>query len=166
MGGLPGWWPSDLLVADAGHGRAARLYSRTRSSKAPDPERIAAGLAGELLLIGGRAGGRRAWRIVEEPDGGHEEQAAGDRGGEVEDPVVVTGRAADEHVAQHLLEHLRVARVADEVGAELGVADPAERHVVAEDLTLLPVVVEDRIQRHVRVRRLDVVGHLDVVELR
>ena len=45
---------------------------------------------------------QRRW-IVEEVDGGGEEQSAGDGGGEVQDPVGVARRIAEEHVAQHLL---------------------------------------------------------------
>ena len=41
---------------------------------------------------------------------GHEEQGAGHRRGEVQDAVVGAGRVADEHVAQHLLGHVRGPR--------------------------------------------------------
>jgi hypothetical protein len=45
-----------------------------------------------------RQRGRRSWtwRVVEETDGRHEEQIASDRGGEVEDPVIVARWLADE----------------------------------------------------------------------
>src|ERR1700726_855469 len=51
-----------------------------------------------LLLLHGR--GRQA---VEEILRWHEEQRAGDRGGEVENSIVVAGRVADEHVGEHPL---------------------------------------------------------------
>ena len=69
---------------------------------------------------------RRSGQVVEEVGGRHEEQAAGDGGREVEDPVVVARRIADEHVPEHLLDHARRRRVADEVGAEL-VGDRSSR---------------------------------------
>jgi hypothetical protein len=56
-------------------------------------------------------------------DGRYEEQIGRHRGGEVEDPVIVARWPADEHVLEHLLDHLRTAAVADEVGAELAGAD-------------------------------------------
>ena len=90
-----------------GPARAGRV-GRRRSRRAD-------GLAG--------GGGRAAREVVEEVGGRHEEQGAGDRGGEVEDAVVVAGRVADEHVAQHLLGDRRACRVADEVGAELARAE-------------------------------------------
>ena len=96
--------------------------------------------------------------------GGDEEQRPGDRVGEVEQPVVVSRRRADEHVVDHLLEHPRRARVADEVGAGLA-AHVAERHVVAEDVDLDAVLL-DHGERVVRVRRLRLVVELDVGELR
>src|SRR5205823_6446658 len=43
------------------------------------------------------------------------------RGGEVEYPVVVAGRVADEHVRQHLLGDAGCGGVADEIDAELTV---------------------------------------------
>ncbi len=75
------------------------------------------------------------------------------------------GGLADEHVGQHLLDDVRRAGVADEVRPELAGADSAEGHVVAHDLALLAVVVDDRVQRDVRVGGLDVVRQLDVAEL-
>ena len=61
-------------------------------------------------------------------------------------------------LVQHLLDHAGVACVSDEIGPELTCPDPTERHVEANDLPLLAIVVDDRVQRHVRVGGLDVVG--------
>ena len=90
---------------------------------------------------------------------GHEEERAGDGGGDLEQVVGDAGRVADEHVAQHPLDHGRVAGVADEVGAVLAAAvgpagDAAEGHVVAQDLQLGAVLVLDAGQRGVRAGRL------------
>ncbi len=60
---------------------------------------------------------------------------------------------------------LGVGGISDEVRAELALSDGAEGHVVPDDLALLAVVVDDRVQGDVRVARFDVVGHLDVGEL-
>ena len=49
----------------------------------------------------------------------------------------------------------RRTRVADEVRAELALAELAERHVVPHDLQLVAVVVGDDVERDVRVGRLD-----------
>ena len=59
----------------------------------------------------GQAG--RSGRVAEEIRRWHEEHAPGDRGGEVEYPVVIAGRVADEHVGQHLLDDAGAGRVAD-----------------------------------------------------
>ena len=48
----------------------------------------------------------------------HEEQIAGHGAAEIQQPVVVAGRPADEHVLEHLLDGARRAAVADEIGAE------------------------------------------------
>ncbi|SOY97263.1 hypothetical protein CBM2599_B51009 [Cupriavidus taiwanensis] len=95
---------------------------------------------------------------------GDKEQAAGDSPAEIEQPVVVAGRPADEHVLEHLLDRGRRAGVGDEVGAEFARTGAAKHHVVAQDLDFLPVVVE-RGQRAVRVRWLDTGVQLDVRQL-
>src|SRR6516164_921870 len=86
------------------------------------------------LIPGGQAG--RAGRVAEEIRRWHEEQATGDRGGEVEYPVVIAGRVADEHVGQHLLGDAGAGGVANEIGAVLTAAGAAERHFVPQDLPL------------------------------
>src|ERR1700677_4582857 len=70
----------------------------------------------------------------------HKEQVSGHGTAEVEQPVVVAGRAADEHVLEHLLSGAGRTAVADEIGAKLTMRGPAERHVVAQDLDLFSVL--------------------------
>src|SRR6266700_3558733 len=67
----------------------------------------------------------RLGRVFEEIGGRHEEQGAGHRGGEVQDPVVARLLISEEHPIQHPLGDRRGARVADEVGAELTAPDAA-----------------------------------------
>lgn len=95
----------------------------------------------------------------------HVVQAPGNRRREVEDAVVVAGRVADEHVAQHRLGDVRVLGVADEVRPELTRPQAAEGHVVPEDLPVVAVLVLDVVERDVGVARLLVLGQLDVGEL-
>lgn len=83
-------------------------------------------------------------------------------GREIEDPVVAAGRAADEHVHQHLLGDGGRGRIADEVGTELALPRAAEQHVVPHDLALGAVRPVDRSQREVGAGGLDVIGQLDV----
>ena len=148
--------------------RAQKMVHRDCSLQAADSERPDRRLRTTSSATSRRRRRRRAAsrRIVEELEARDEEQVAGHRRREVEEPVVVAGRLADEHVGQHLLDHVRVASVPDEIRPELARADRAERHVEAQDLPLLPVLADDRVQRDVRVRGLDVVGQLDVAELR
>src|ERR1700726_3034418 len=80
---------------------------------------------------------------------GHEEQVSGDGAAEVEQPVVVAGRPANEHVLDHLLNGARRTAVADEIGAKLTMRGSAERHVVAPNLDLFPVL-DDRGERVLR----------------
>lgn len=80
-------------------------------------------------------------------EAGDEEQGSGERGGEIEDPIGVPGRTADEDIREHLLDHVGSARVGDEVRAVFVGGDPTERHVEAQDLLLLAVVVLDDGQR-------------------
>src|SRR6266849_6479542 len=94
----------------------------------------------------------------------HEEEVTGDGAAEIEEPVIVAWRAADEHVLQHLLDRARRAAVTDEVGAELTLRCPAERHVVAQYLDL-PATLLDRRQCAVCRGRLDRVIELDIGQL-
>src|SRR5580704_12522438 len=71
--------------------------------------------------------------ILQKRRGWHEEQVSGDGAAEVEYPVVVAGRPADEHVVEHLLDGAGRTAVADEIGAEFTLRRPAEGHVVAQD---------------------------------
>ena len=94
----------------------------------------------------------------------HEEQVSGDGAAEVEYPVVVAGRPADEHVLEHLLDGARRTAVADEVGAKFTMPGPAEGHVVTQDLDLFPVL-DDRGERVVRGRWLDGIVQFDIGKL-
>ena len=97
---------------------------------------------GDALWIPVGAGASAA-DVVEKCCRRHEKQAAGDGGAEVEQPVVVARRTADEHILQHGLGDARGAAIADEVGAELAVAGPAKGHVVAQDLEFFSVFLDD-----------------------
>ena len=113
---------------------------------------------------GAAAAGRVVADVLQERRGRHEEQIAGHGAAEIQQPIVIAGRPADEHVVQHLLDGSRRARIADEIGAEFALCGAAERHVVAEDLYLF-AVLHDRGQRVVRRGRLDRVVELDVGKL-
>src|ERR1700730_14008902 len=56
----------------------------------------------------------------------HEEQISGDGAAEVEQPVVVAGRAADEHVLEHLFDGAGRTAVADKISAKFAMARPTE----------------------------------------
>src|ERR1700687_187438 len=101
---------------------------------------------------------------LQQVQGRDEEEVTGQGAAEVQQTIVVTGRAAHEHVLQHLLDRARRARVADEVGGELPSGNIAEWHVVAENLGLFPVLDQDG-QRVVRRAGLDGVVQLDVRQL-
>ena len=87
--------------------------------------------------------------VLQKRRGRHEEQVSGDGAAEIEQPVVVAGRPADEHVLEHLLDGAGRTAVADEIGAKFAVRGPAEGHVVAQDLDLF-AVLDDRRERVVR----------------
>ena len=99
--------------------------------------------------------------LVQECRRRHKEQVAGDGPAEIENAVVIARRPADKHVLQHLLDGPGRAAVADEVGAELALPNPAKRHVVADDLDLL-AVFDDRVQRIVRIGWSDRFVDLDI----
>jgi hypothetical protein len=102
--------------------------------------------------------------VIQETRRRHEKQATGDGTAEIQQPVVIARRLADEHILQHLLDPIRRARITDEVSAELALPDLAERHVVAHDLKLLPVLL-DRGQNVVGIGLLLGIELLDVGQL-
>src|SRR5271155_553338 len=71
----------------------------------------------------------RAYRL-QKCDGRRKKQASRDGAAEIEQPVVVARRPANEHVLKHLLDGMRRTAVANEVGAEFALPCPAEGHVV------------------------------------
>ena len=75
---------------------------------------------------------RQRRRIVEKSGSGHEEEAAGDRSGEIKDPVVVAGRITEKHALQHQLGDRGCRRIADEVRTELPGAQRSEGHVLPQ----------------------------------
>ncbi len=81
---------------------------------------------------------------IKERGGWDKEQVSRDGGAEVEDTIVITGRAADKHVFQHLFDGAGRAAVPDKIRAELAVAGTAKGHVVAEDFDFLPVFFDGR----------------------
>ena len=102
--------------------------------------------------------------VLQKCRGRHEEQVSGDGAAEVEQPVVVAGRPADEHVLEHLLDGAGRTAVADEIGAKFTVTRPAEGHVVAQDLDLFSVL-DDGGERVVRRGWLDGIVQFDVGKL-
>src|SRR5580704_18647243 len=76
----------------------------------------------------------------------HKEQVSGHGAAEVQQPVVVAGRAPDEHVLDHLYDSAGRTAVADEISTKFTGARPAEGHVVAQNLDLFPVL-DDRGER-------------------
>src|SRR5215469_2377601 len=98
----------------------------------------------ELFRVG-RCSLRRlvGGHVVEERCGGNEEQTSGDGCAEVEDAIVITGRAADEHVFKHLFDGAGRATVADEIGTELSMTRAAEGHVVAKDFDFPTAFFDD-----------------------
>ena len=118
----------------------------------------------------GAAGDVRSRRLVfgdgvQKCRGRHEEQVSGDGAAEIEQPVVIAGRTADEHVLEHLLDGAGRTAVADEIGAKFTVRGPAEGHVVAQDLDLFSVLDDGR-ERVVRRGWLYGIVQFDVGELR
>src|SRR5579862_2343296 len=98
---------------------------------------------------------------VQKSCGWYEEKVSGDGAAEVEQAVVVAGRAADEHIHQHLLDGARGTAIADEIGAKFAVGRPAEGHVVAENLDLFSVL-NDGGESAVRGSGLDGIVQLDI----
>lgn len=79
---------------------------------------------------------------------------------------MLSGRVADEHALQHLLNHPQTARVADEIRAEDAGSRRSKGHVVADDAVLIAVVVLDCGQRLVRLLvAVRLVVELHVVDL-
>src|SRR5262245_27529083 len=83
-----------------------------------------------------------AWqrRVFEECGGWREEEVAGHGTAEIQQPVVIAGWPADEHVHEHLLNRSRRTGVGDEISAELTMPAAAEGHIVPQYLDLLPVL--------------------------
>ena len=76
----------------------------TVSLEGADAERTFARSRDRFGLRDGRCVRRH---FLEECRGRHEEEIAGHRAAEVEQPVVIAGRTADEHVLEHLLDGAR-----------------------------------------------------------
>src|SRR5262249_57103064 len=129
--------------------RTAVMSARAKSRQR-EPHRYTRRPARAAVLA---CSGRPLLHGFQERLGWTEEQGPGHGAAEVKQPIIIAGRAADEHVLDHLLGHPRCAAIADEVGAELGRADAAERHVVAQDFELFPIL-RIRLERAVRRRRL------------
>src|SRR3984957_7281544 len=94
----------------------------------------------------------------------HKEQVSGHGAAEVEQPVVVAGGPADEHVLEHLFDSAGRTAVADEIGAKLTMRGSAERHVVAQNLDLFPVL-DDCGERAVCRGWLDRIVQFDIGKL-
>src|ERR1700733_1101197 len=62
--------------------------------------------------------------------GRSKKQVPSDGAAEIEQPVVVAGRAANEHVVEHLFDSIRRTAIADKIGTKFTLRGPAEGHVV------------------------------------
>src|SRR5271165_2557324 len=103
-------------ISETGASSRCRLFILTVSFEGADAERtVTRGRA----WLGLRGGGTVRRHFLEESRGRHEEKVAGHCPAEVEQPVVIARRTADEHVLEHLLDGARRPAVADEIGAEL-----------------------------------------------
>src|SRR6478609_1400925 len=148
-------------ASETGASSRCRLFILTVSFEGADAERTVTRGRAWCGLRGGRSVRRD---FLEECRGRHEEEIAGHCPAEVEQPVVISGRTADEHVLEHLLDGARRPAVADEISAELALRRLTEGHVVAQDLDLAPVLL-DHCQRAVSGGWLGRVVQLDVREL-
>src|ERR1700693_1802061 len=94
----------------------------------------------------------------------HKEQVSGHGTAEVQEPVVVAGRAPDEHVLDHLFDSAGRTAVADEISTKFTGARLAEGHVVAQNLDLFPVL-DDCGERVVCRGGLDRIVQFDIGKL-
>lgn len=79
---------------------------------------------------------------------------------------MLPGRITNKHALQHLLNHPKTARVANEIRAEDAGSRRAKGHVVAQDAMLVAVLVLDGGQRLVRLLvAVGLVVELHVVDL-
>src|SRR5215469_7947480 len=116
------------------------------SFEGTDAKRAVASRRDGLCRCGGsRHGGLRSRRLalhhgLQKCRGRYEEQVSSDGAAKVEDPIIVAGRTPNEHILEHLLDDARRTTIADEIRAKFILADLAERHVVAHNLELFPVL--------------------------
>src|SRR5262245_20921714 len=66
---------------------------------------------------------------------------------------------------EHLLNDREVTGVADEIGAEFTLPVTSKGHVVAQDIMLDPVGVDDSVQALVRLASSRCLSELDIVDL-
>src|SRR5215831_6454481 len=153
----------DHAESEIGASSRCRLFIRIFSFEGTDAKGTMLGwLRGDGGFTRGR--GRRGpvgGDVVEKGGGRDEIQVSCHRSAEVEDAIVIAGRAADEHVLKHLFDGSRRAAVTDEIGAELAAAGAAEWHVVAKDLDF-PAVFFDYSEGIVGGGGFDGVVELDV----
>src|SRR5579864_7865795 len=123
-----------------------RLFMWYVSFERSDAERTLAHRWGGCRRFDSRRGFSNRWlglifgHVLQKCRRRHKEQVSGHGAAEVQQPVVVAGRPANEHVLDHLFDSAGRTAVADEIGAKLTMRGPAERHVVAQDLDLFPVL--------------------------
>src|ERR1700756_1428153 len=111
-------------ASEMGASSRCRLFMRIFPFQGTDAERSILGRRGGRGCLNRCRGSRglTSGNIFEERGGRDEKQISRDRGAEIKNAVVIAGRAADEHVFQHLLDGARRAAVPDEIGAEFAVA--------------------------------------------
>jgi hypothetical protein len=86
---------------------------------------------------------RHAWTSVCSVARVGEERRAGMGRREIEQAIVGSRRIAYKHPLQHFLDHPEIAGIADKIGSEFLSSWSAEGHVVAQDVILVSIGVDD-----------------------
>src|SRR5580698_3051757 len=156
-------------TSEMGASSRCRLFIRTFSFKRTNTERAIAHAFGRRFRGRFRRSRRSLRRIltyiVQKVRRRHKKQIARYCATEIQNPVVIAWRTADEHVLQHFFNRIGRAAVADKVSPKLSFGNPAEGHVVAKDLNFFTILLDGR-ERVVCRRRLDGVVQFDVGQLR
>src|SRR5579863_9608402 len=131
-------------ASEMGASSRCRLFMQDVSFKGTDTERtivLTRRHKGFDRWFGRRRRNRRlVFRyIFQKRRGGHKKQVSRDGATEIEKPIVISRRAANEHVLKHLLNRTGRTAVANEISPKFTHGRPPERHVVAQDLDLFPI---------------------------
>src|SRR5208283_4202751 len=132
-------------ASEMGASSRCRLFMWNVSFKGTNTQRtivLARGQRSFDRWLGGSQCNRRLvfGYIFQECHRGREKQVSRDGATEVEQPIVIAGRAANEHVLKHLFNRIGRTAVANEISAKFTLRGSPEGHVVAQDLDLFPVL--------------------------